>query len=149
MIDSAGIGGVRIGMPADSVTARCDVVRDTIELRSEGQRERILVVSLAGDTVNAEIDSSRVWRIEVLRPGPRTADSLGVGSPLSRLLSLPSVRGLTGEGNLFVVSPAHCGLSFELSEPRSPGGDWPAARLRTLPASTEVTRVLVYGCRRR
>src|SRR6478672_4576511 len=36
VVDGNGVGIIRIGMPADSVKARCIVVRDTIELRSEG-----------------------------------------------------------------------------------------------------------------
>jgi hypothetical protein len=147
VIEGNGIGAVRIGVPADSVHARCTVVRDTVKRRTEGQRERILVVAFGGDTVNAEIDSGKVWRLEVMQPGLRTADSLGVGTPLARLLGLPAVQGLTGEGNLFVVTPARCGLSFELSGPRSPAGDWPAERLRELPESIVVRRVLVIGCR--
>ena len=148
VIDGNGVGAIRIGMAADSVKARCPVVRDTVERRSEGQQERILVVAFGSDTVNVEVDSEKVWRIEIARPGLRTADWLGVGTPLSTLLSLEGgVHGLTGEGNLFLVAQARCGLSFELSEPRSPSGDWPKERLRTLPKSTAVKRVLVIGCR--
>jgi len=148
VIDGDGVGGIRIGMAVDTVKAHCPLVRDTVELRSEGQEERILVAAFGSDTVNVEVDSERVWRIEITRPGLRTADWLGVGTPLSTLLSLKGgVHGLTGEGNLFLVAQARCGLSFELSEPRSPSGDWPEERLRTLPKSTIVKRVLVIGCR--
>ncbi len=148
VIDGDGVGSIRIGMAADTVKAHCPIVRDTTELRSEGQQERVLVVAFGSDTVNVEVDSEKVWRIEITRPGLRTADWLGVGTPLNTLLSLNGgVHGLTGEGNLFLVAQARCGLSFELSEPRSPSGDWPEARLRTLPKSTVVKRVLVIGCR--
>ena len=135
-------------MAADSVKAHCSVVRDTVELRSEGQQERILVVAFGGDTANLEINKGKVWRIEITEPGLRTADWLGVGTPLPTLLALDGgVQGLTGEGNLFLIAEARCGLSFELSAPRSPSGDWPKARLRQLPKSTVVKRVLVIGCR--
>lgn len=148
VIDGDGVGAVRLGMAADSLKVHCSVVRDTVELRSEGQQERILVVAFGSDTANVEINKGKVWRIEVTEPGLRTADWLGVGTPLTTLLALEGgVQGLTGEGNLFLISEARCGLSFELSEPRSPAGDWPEARLRTLPKSTVVKRVLVIGCR--
>jgi hypothetical protein len=148
VVDGDGVGAIRIGMDVDTVKARCPIVRDTVELRSEGQPERILVVAFGSDTANVEIDSAKVWRIEIISPGLRTADWLGVGTPLATLLSLEGgVQGLTGEGNLFLVSQARCGLSFELSEPRSPSGNWPAERLRELPKSTAVKRVLVIGCR--
>lgn len=148
VVDGDGVGAIRIGMPADSVKAHCAVVRDTMELRSEGQLERILVVAFGGDTANVEVSSELVWRIEITEPGLRTADWLGVGTPLATLLAVKGgVQGLTGEGNLFLITEAHCGLSFELSEPRSPAGSWSAERLRTLPPNTVVKRVLVIGCR--
>lgn len=146
VIDGDGVGAIRIGMDADSVKAHCSVARDTVEMRTEGEQERLLVVALGGDTANAEIDSGRVWRIEIRTPKLRTADSLGVGTPLSRLLALKGgVQGLAGEGHMFLLAEARCGLSFELSAPAAPG-DWQRARLRSLPATTTVTRVLVIGC---
>jgi hypothetical protein len=148
IVDGEGVGNIRIGMAADTVKARCVVVRDTVERRAEGQLERILVVPFEQDTAVVEVNDGRVWRIEITEPGLRTSIWLGVGTPLSTLLALNGgVQGLVGEGNLFLVSQALCGLSFELSEPRSPSGSWNAARLRTLPKSTVVKRVLVIGCR--
>ena len=149
VLSGAGVGALRVGAPIDSVRARCAVVRDTVELRAEGQPARVLAVVVGSDTVVAEVDSGRVWRIEVTRPSPRTADSLGVGTPLARLLALPGAHGLSGEGAVFVVSPARCGLSFQLSEARlgdAPPDTWDRAALRRLPSSTVVTRVLIVGC---
>jgi len=148
IVDGEGVGSIRIGMAADTVKARCVVDRDTMERRAEGQLERVLVVPFEQDTAVVEVNDGRVWRIEITEPGLRTSNWLGVGTPLSTLLALNGgVQGLVGEGNLFLVSQALCGLSFELSEPRSPSGSWNAARLRTLPKSTVVKRVLVIGCR--
>jgi len=147
VLDGNGIGAVRIGMEVDSVKARCVVARDTVELRSEGEPERILVVVFGSDSVTAEVDSAHVWRLEIRSPRFRTLDSLGVGTPLGTLLALPGgVQGLTGEGGLFLLAEARCGLSFQLSAAGLSGGDWQRARLRTLPDSTHVTRVLVVGC---
>ena len=146
MIDGQGVGAIRIGMDADSVKARCHVARDTVETRTEGQQERILVVAIGGDTATVEVSSGRVWRIDIRTPSLRTADSLGVGTPLPRLLALEGgVQGLVGEGSLFLLSQARCGLSFELSAHPAPG-DWQRPQLRTLPPATQVTRVLVIGC---
>jgi len=148
VMDGDGVGNVRIGMAVDTVKARCSILRDTIERRSEGQEERILVAPFEDDTAIVEVNEGRVWRIEVTNPGIRTSNWLGVGTPLSTLLGLEGgVQALTGEGNLFLISKALCGMSFELSEPKSPSGNWDAARLRTLPKSTVVKRVLVIGCR--
>ena len=148
IVDGDGVGNVRIGMSADTLKTQCVVARDTVEQRTEGQLERILVVPFEEDTALVEVNDGRVWRVEITEPGLRTSNWLGVGTPLSTLLGLSGgVQGLVGEGNLFLVSQALCGLSFELSEPRSPSGSWDAARLRTLPKSTVVKRVLVIGCR--
>lgn len=147
-MDGDGVGNVRIGMAVDTVKAHCTVLRDTVERRAEGQLERILIVPFEDDTATVEVNDGRVWRIEIARPGIRTANWLGVGTPLSTLLALEGgAQGLTGEGRLFLVTRALCGLSFELSEPRAPSGDWDMQRLRALPGSTVVTRVLVIGCR--
>lgn len=148
VVDGDGVGNIRIGMSVDTVKARCVVARDTVERRTEGQLERILVVPFENDTAVVEVNEGRVWRIEITGPRLRTSNWIGVGTPLSALLALKGgVQGLVGEGNLFLVAEALCGLSFELSEPRSPSGNWDAARLRTLPKSTLVKRVLVIGCR--
>lgn len=148
IVDGDGVGSIRIGMSADTLKSQCVIARDTVERRTEGQLERILVVPFEQDTAVVEVNEGKVWRIEITEPGLRTSNWLGVGTPLSTLLELNGgVQGLVGEGNLFLVSQALCGLSFELSEPRSPSGSWDAARLRTLPKSTVVKRVLVIGCR--
>ena len=148
-ISGDGIGALRIGAPADSVRRQCVVVRDTTELRGEGLPTRVMTVSLGATPVEAEVVDGRVWRIAVTEPELRTSDSLGVGTSLGRLLTLRGARALTGEGEAFVVSPAHCGLSFQLSEPEldvpEDNSDTPV--LRRLPRSTTVTRVLVTGCR--
>jgi hypothetical protein len=118
-----------------------------MELDGEGQPERILVVAFGSDSAIVEVDSTHVWRIGVRSPHFRTLDSLGVGTSLGRLLALHGgVQGLTGEGGLFLLAEARCGLSFQLSAAAASGGDWQRARLRTLPDSTRVTRVLVVGC---
>jgi hypothetical protein len=148
IVTGAGVGALRIGAPVDSVRARCPIVRDTVELRAEGQPSRVITVLIGGDTVDAEVDSGRVWRIEVTRPSPRTSDSLGVGTPLARLLELAEVRALSGEGAAYLQSPARCGLSFQLSS-TGPGGlraEWDLAALRRFPPSTVVSRMLVVGC---
>lgn len=146
--DGAGIGAVRIGATVDSVRKSCRVVRDTTETRQEGLPTRVLAIEMLDDTLEAEIDSGRVWRIRVTHPRFRTADSIGVGTPIGRLLELPGVRGLTGEGSLYLMSPAHCGLSFRMTDPKHQlQADWTLATLRRLPSTSVVTEILVLGCR--
>lgn len=144
-----GTGDLRIGMTTASVRAACRVTRDTTRLASEGQTARMISVALGGENVEAEIVNDKVWRIEVTSPRFKTADSLGVGTPLARLLALSNPRGLTGEGQLFVASPDHCGLSFRLSNNGSSARsqNWDKAALSRLPPATVVDKILIIGCR--
>ena len=143
-----GIGDLRIGMTVASLRATCRVTGDAARPASEGQTARIISVAFPGEAVEAEIVSDKVWRIAVTSSRFKTADSIGVGTPLSRLLALNSPRGLTGEGQLFVASPDHCGLSFRLSNngSSSPSQNWDKAALSRLPSSTVVNKVLILGC---
>ncbi len=145
--DGAGVGALRIGMTADSLRLLCRVVYDTTEVRTEAQPAHVLEVATSSDTVEAEADGGRIWRITIASAGFRTADSLGVGVPVGRLLDIPGIRGMTGEGALYLVSPAHCGMSFRVTNPKEPlRGDWTLAQLRQLPATSVVTSVLILGC---
>ena len=108
----------------------------------EGQPSRILRVAMGGETVDVEVADDRVWRIPVTDPDMRTADSLGVGTPVAKLLELPGAAPAMGEGT-YVMSPAHCGLSFQL---RGAGVVRTVEELRALPASVQVERMLVTGC---
>ena len=143
-----GVGALRIGATVQSLRERCRIVRDTTVRDIEGQPQRTLAVLAGDDTLTAEVLDDRVWRLQVTTPSPRTADSLGVGVPLERMLRLPEVRGLRGEGTLFVVSPRYCGLSFQLSDSGMDENvsDWTPEALRRLSPSTFVTRVLAVGC---
>jgi hypothetical protein len=149
VITDEGIGQLRIGTTVESVRQKCNVVRDTTAPGAEGMPARKLTVALSRDTVQAEIVDGRVWRIAVHSPRLRTADSLGVGTTLARLLQLRNPRGMTGEGKFFVASPEHCGMSFRLANagPGARRGDQDSAGLARLPRSSVVSEVLVFGCR--
>ena len=148
-IGAEGIGRVSIGAPLDSVRVSCKVVRDTTVRADEGTMARKVTVSLSSDTVVAEIVNGRVWRVEVNSSRFRTRDSLGVGTPLERLLTLEDPRGVNGEGRYYVLSPDHCGLSFRLSEgwnPQTVRIPIDRAKLSRLPRSVVVSQVLITGC---
>lgn len=149
-LSDSALGELRIGRTVAEVAARCAVVRDTTAPRSEGQLARVIDVVVGSDTVEAEVVEDRIWRIQIVSPAFRTADSLGVGTPLSVLLAQEGLSPLSGEGRVFVKTASHCGLSFQLSVPDTgaAAGRWTVADLRRLPAVTEVARVLVIGCAR-
>jgi hypothetical protein len=140
-----GIGEAAIGRPVDELADACAVLSDTTRPGPEGMTARVLTLDLGRATVEGEVSEGRLWRIAVRSPEIRTSDSLGVGTPLARLLEVDGVRGLTGEGAVFVQLPAHCGLSFRLSVPAT-SAVTTEAELRRLPAETRVTEVLVVGC---
>ncbi|HST08642.1 MAG TPA: hypothetical protein VLJ83_10740 [Gemmatimonadaceae bacterium] len=131
-----------------SVKARCEVFRDTTRRGLEGMSERRLAVRFRTDSLEAEIVDDKVWRLDISSPGFRTADSLGVGTPVARLLLLREARGLVGEGVLVVVSPERCGVSFVLSGgiPRGRVRTWDSTALSALPTTITVKKVLVLAC---
>jgi hypothetical protein len=144
LADSAA-GPVRLGMRVEEIVARCPGARDsTVSL--EGTPARTLVVPVGdADTVDVSIVEGRAWRLAVATRGMRTRDSLGVGTPLARLLALANPRGLTGEGRTFVVADQPCGLSFELDRFVSRAAP-DTASLRREAKGARVKRVLVTGC---
>lgn len=142
------IADLAIGAPVGEIVRACQVLRDTVEVRQEGMPARILTVNLGRDTVEAEVSEERIWRIALDGPAFQTADSLGVGTRLDRLLRHEGIHGMPGEDGFYVRMPAHCGLSFRVEE----GGkgfaapEWTAEMLAKLPPDTRVDRVLVVGC---
>jgi hypothetical protein len=147
IVRDEGVGRVRIGDSIDSVRAHCFVTRDTTALGAEGMPARKVVVRFADDSVVAEIVNDRVWRIELTSSAFATTDSLRVGTPISRMLRLRNPRGLAGEGQLFLVTSDHCGLSFRLSDPDgSAVRDWSRPVLSKLPPGTRVSEILIVGC---
>lgn len=148
IVGEEGIGQLRIGTTVQSLRQKCNVVRDTTVAGTEGMPARRVAVALSRDTVEAEIVDGKVWRIAVTSPRLRTADAVGVGTTIGRLRMLKDPRGMMGEGQLFVASPQHCGMSFRLSGagPRGQRGDLDRAGLFTLPEMTMVSEILVFGC---
>ena len=148
IVRDEGLGKLRIGASVDSVAANCAVLRDTTSIGSEGMPSRKLAVLFSRDTVEAEVVNNRIWRVSVVSPLYRTANSLGVGTPLSRLLQMKNPRGMTGEGKFFVASPEHCGMSFRLANAGAGAqrGDLDRAGLSRLPASAVVSEILIFGC---
>ena len=148
VVTDEGVGQLRIGATVESIRQKCTVVRDTTAIGAEGMPARKVAVAFSRDTLEAEVVNGRVWRIAVLSPRLRTADSLGEGTTIARLLQLKTPRGMTGEGNFFVASPEHCGMSFRLSITGAGArhGDLDSAGLARLPKSVVVPEVLIFGC---
>lgn len=148
LLTETGIGDLQIGQPVSRLAEECAVLSDTTVLGAEGMPARIVMVDLGRDTVPVEVSDDKVWRIALDDGAFQTADSLGVGTPLTDLLHFTGVHGMPGEDGFYVRVPDHCGLSFRLSNASSgfTASDWTAEMLRKLPPSARVERVLVFGC---
>lgn len=155
--DSA-IGPIRVGAAADSVLRLCAGIRDSVVHHRDMEwvdTTRVLYVPVGTrDTVQVTIEphEQRVDAIAV-RTGPfRTADSLGIGAPITQWRRIPGVRVLYGDhsddGALLV--PSHCGLTFGISG----GGDAPADRVADMqdiaawPDTVRITEIIVTPCSR-
>ena len=148
-LTGGGVGALRIGRTVAELASDCEILADSIvPLWLEGLPQRVVFIPWGSDTLAAEVVNDRIWRLSVRTPRVRTADSVGVGTTLSELLTKPGVAGLSGEGALFVVAPSYCGLSFGLgAEPESMiGAEWTLSELASLSGSTPVRQVLVFGC---
>jgi hypothetical protein len=151
VVTAEGVGELRIGRSIDSVRALCRVLRDTTEIRQEGQPTRVATVLLGSDTIEAEIDSGKVWRIRLTQPGLATSDSLSVGMPLSELLQHGDAVGDHGEGKVYVILREKCGMSFGLDiEPgRVATSELDEKALAKLPSDVTIDTILIFGCRER
>ncbi|HEU4699672.1 MAG TPA: hypothetical protein VFS40_10855, partial [Gemmatimonadales bacterium] len=81
-LGDSGVGALRVGAPLAAVRAACRVVRDTTGPGAEGMPERVALVDVGAAAVAATIVHDSVWRLSVTDSLLRTADSLGVGTPL-------------------------------------------------------------------
>jgi hypothetical protein len=144
-VTGASVGDVRIREPEADVRMRCTVVADT-SLLLEGEPQPALLLAIDTDIVLAEIVAGRVWRLRVRSPGLRASDSTGVGTPAHRLLSGdPDATVAWGAGDHYVISPSHCGMSFQLLGLPPRARPWTTAEVAQMPDSVRVGLVLVTG----
>jgi hypothetical protein len=127
----------------------CDVLSDGAEPGSEGQTERVISVRTGTETVAATVVDDKVFRIDLRTPRFRTADSLGVDTPLHRIAKMRGAQFAPGEDGVYGFVADHCGLSFRFSLPLRPprGGQWTASSIDRDHGDAVVDRVLVVRCR--
>ena len=143
ILTDEGIGALRIGMPVSAVRIACSVLRDTIVTDMEGMPSRRVTIAVGADSAHGEIVDDKLWRVSVVSPGFRTADSLGVGSSIARFKSIKGAHAVRGEGAVYAAIPSHCGMSFQLTGFKPASG---AVVLANLPPSVTVLRVFIFGC---
>ena len=143
------LGALHIGMSPDSVMAHCSGTRDTVQIFSEGEPQRVLKVPAGADTVDAEITGGRVSRIRVYASRFATDDSIHVGTSVERFRTDTTAQVLMGEGQLFILVPRHCGLSFGLTPGAFPRrGPFDRSALARVSPTTTVSEILILACRR-
>ncbi len=149
-LEDDGIGELKRGRLVIEVAALCDVISDGQQQGQEGMMERVVVLQIAGETVRSTVRSDRIDRIQINSPRFRTADSLGVDTPLSKIAAMRGAQFAPGEDGVYGYSPEHCGLSFRFSLPWRPpaGGQWTAAAIAREHGTAAVNRVIVIPCRR-
>jgi hypothetical protein len=151
LVTGDGVGPIRIDASLDSVRRTCPVVRDTTERPNINlPPERLVSVLLGADTAVASVRGGRV--VEVLLVGRSfvTDDSLGVGTPLRRLLGFTQAKVYGVSGRLIVTTPAKCGLRFDIAGRFNDVSDGvqDSATLGRLPPAAAVDRIHIDGCER-
>lgn len=143
-----GIGVLRIGISVDAVRSSCAIIS---ERPGANDAPLIARVDLGLDTAKAEFVSGILRRITLYHQAYRTADSLGVGTRVTRLLNLRSATGLTERNRFYAVSPAYCGLQFmlEAPAPRRPAAQSGRASLRRQSGETKARELEIVGCAKR
>ncbi len=148
-ITDDGIGDLRPGKTVSDIKRLCLVSSDSPQLGTEGQTERILVVEIGGETIQATVVDDRIFRLSVTTPAFTTRDSLGVDTPLRKIARMRGAQFAPGEDGVYGFVAAHCGLSFRFSLPLRPpaGGQWNVSTIDKDHGDAVVDRVLVRKCR--
>lgn len=141
LVGDSSVGCLTIRAPIEAVRLGCNGVTDTV-IRVEGQLQPAVEVSVEGGRAMAEIVDGRVWRIRVSDPSLQTADSIRVGTPVSRLAGHPGFRIVYGEGT-FARMGSHCGKSFEIQGLPLQAADWTVNQLLALPDTVRVIQIVV------
>lgn len=145
-----GIGELKEGRSVAEIKDLCEVMSDSERQGSEGMKERVLVVRVGEETVQAIVNDEKIYRIEVSSPRLATTDSIAVDTPLHRIATARGARFFPGEDGVYGFVANHCAMSFRFSVPlRAPrGGDWTVAKIDSAHGDAAVDRILITKCRR-
>jgi len=147
-VSEDGLGLLRIGTSLDAVRASCGIIS---ERPGANDAPMVARVDLGRDTATVEFVSGLLRRITLHHQTYRTADSLGVGTLISRLIDMKDVTAVTERDRLYAVPPTYCGLRFMLKAPAParPAAQSGRAALRRLPGDTKTLELEIVGCIRR
>ena len=161
LIHPLRLGPIRINGSIPELRRLCPQLRDTLVEREAvigSTREMASVMRVAGEPILIYRASGVIYQIVVQSPKFRTADSLGVGTPVRRLLDKAGLNVVVaGEYQgpyVLAWHGAECGLGYSLTRPTYDmrdrvGVPIPIERLRVWPASTSIRRVIIGFCPQR
>ena len=155
VIERLRVGPVRINGSIAELRRLCPALRDTV-IKGDGwmepQAQRALVLTIGGVPVIVHPASGIVAQITIRSRGLTTADSIGVGTRVSRLRRRKDLYVVGGNAEVLPFATAwlgeECGVGFYTTQP-SPN-QLPSLvspkELRTWPDSMAVRRVIVGFC---
>jgi hypothetical protein len=151
LVTGEGVGPIRIFASLDSIRQICPIVRDTTVQASVGlAAERLVSVLMGADTAVVGVRRGRVVQILLTSAHFATADSIGVGTTLARLLRFARGKGYGVGGDLLIATPTKCGLTFGMTGRYAdlPDGLKDSTTLNRVPATATVNRIRIDGCER-
>ena len=158
VIQRLRVGPVRVNGSIAELRRLCPSLRDTI-VQAEGwfepSEQRALVLTIGGTPVIVHPAAGVIAMISIRAPGLETADSVGVGTRLSRLRRLPGLRVVGGRTDIppFAVAWTgdECGIGYYVAQPgirrdRNDHELMSEARLRAWAGTLPVRRIVVGFC---
>jgi hypothetical protein len=158
VIQPLRVGPVRVNGSVAELRRLCPSLRDTTVdgegWMDQGYRQPVLVLTIAGTPVIIEDHSGVIASITIRTPGLVTEDSIGVGTPLARLIN-PNLY-MIGDSDLMPFAVAwhgeKCGLAYYLTQPEykagrtNPAGLLSAGVVAARSKTNIVRRVIVGFC---
>lgn len=111
-----------------------------------GDMEITPVHRVGKDTVTVVIVNDTVSHLEVMRPGPRTVEGYGVGTPLAVLRSAPGASVAREHGATVITLARYCGIQFSSADSSAHSGAPKKIAVVIPPDSAAVRTVIVGKC---
>lgn len=111
-----------------------------------GDMEITPVHRLGKDTVTVVIVNDTVSHLEVMRPGPRTIEGYGVGTPLAVLRAAPGASVAHDHGATVITLARYCGIQFSSADSSAHSGAPKKIAVVIPPDSAAVRTVIVGKC---
>lgn len=111
-----------------------------------GDMEITPVHKVGKDTVTVVIVNDTVQHLEVMRPGARTVEGFGVGTPLAALSAAPGASVAHEHGATVITLARYCGIQFSSADSSAHSGAPKKIAVVIPPDSAAVRTVIVGKC---